>query len=77
MIKVKFDGEFEPELRIGLACKEKSENCKNLSKHEVEFIRKKIENVAHTKFPAVLYIELRKYKKNSKISSRKNQEIAR
>ena len=63
MIKAKFDEEFKSELRIKLACKEKSENCKNLSKHGVEFIRKKIEKVAHTKFPAVLYIALRKIQK--------------
>ena len=67
LIEVKFNGEFKSELRTGLlACKEKSENCKNLSKHEVEFIREKIEKVAHAKFPAVLYIALRKIQNNFK-----------
>ena len=60
MINVKFYEECESGLRIGLACKEKSENCQKLSKHEVEFIWKKVEKVAHTKFPAVLYIALKK-----------------
>ena len=37
IIDVKFDEELKCELRIGLSCKEKPGNCKNLSKNEGKF----------------------------------------
>ena len=42
IIDVKFDEKFKSEVRIGLPCKEKLGNCKNLSKNEgkVNLIRK-------------------------------------